>query len=152
MRLLLAGKTMRVYPIPQYYYRKRRSSISHRLNKNALEAIKRADLQLLGQASAKNQRLARTIASRIKSIENAAAYEELLSALKGRYWFKALRVALTWPRAGLLLRLPLGIRLRRLRLVGALAKICQLKLWPESRAINDDDYAIISDPRSNETE
>jgi glycosyltransferase involved in cell wall biosynthesis len=152
IRLLLAGKTMRVYPIPRYYYRKRRSSISHRLNKNALEAIKRADLELLGQASAKNKRLARTIASRIKSIENAAAYEELLSALKGQQWFQALRVALAWPRASLLLRLPLGVRLRQLRLVRALAKIGQLKIWPESRAINDDDFEIIPDPSGKETE
>ena len=151
-RLLLIGKTMRVYPIPWYYYRKRRGSISHRLNKNALEAIKKADLELLGQVSAENQRLARTIASRIRSIESAAAYEELLSALKGRHWFKALRVALAWPRAGLLMRLPLGVRLRQLRLVRALAKIGQLKLWPESRAINDDDFAIIPDPRGKETE
>jgi glycosyltransferase involved in cell wall biosynthesis len=152
IRLLLTGKTMRVYPIPWYYYRKRRGSISHRLNKNALEAIKKTDLELLGQVSAKNRRLARAIASRIRSIESAAAYEELLSALKGRQWFKALSVTLARPRAALLLRLPLGVRLRRLRLVRALAKIGQLQIWPESRAINDDDFAIIPDPSGRETE
>ena len=114
LRLLYSGKTMRVYPLPLYYYRKHRNSTSHRLNEGALAALKAADLRFLARISQEDRRLAGVVKERIRSIEFAIAYEGLLAALKGRDWSQALAIVLTTPKAAALLRLPIGVRLRRL--------------------------------------
>jgi succinoglycan biosynthesis protein ExoO len=117
LRLLHLGKTMRVYPFPLYYYRKHSNSISHRLNKEVLKALKAAELRFLAQISCEEPRLVSAIAARIKSIDAALAYETLLAALKAKKWSKALAIVLTQPRAAALLRLPIRDRLRRLSVV-----------------------------------
>jgi succinoglycan biosynthesis protein ExoO len=114
LRLLYAGRQMRVYPLPLYFYRKHSASISHRLNEMALEALKATDVQFLGTISRENQAIAEAVKRRMKSIETALAFEKLLNALKSRNWAAAIRIALTKPRAAALLRLPLGVRLRGL--------------------------------------
>jgi glycosyltransferase involved in cell wall biosynthesis len=113
LRLLRAGKTMRVYPIPLYYYRKHSRSISHRLSENALVAMKAADLRFRAQYCDMEPRLASAIEARIESIDTALAYERLLVTLKTKQWSKALGIILTQPRAAALLRLPIGVRLRQ---------------------------------------
>jgi glycosyltransferase involved in cell wall biosynthesis len=112
--LLHSGTTMRVYPLQLYYYRKHSKSISHRLNEDALAALKVADLRFLAQVSREERRLADEIRTRIRSIDVALAYEELLAAIKGRRWSEVVAIALSQPRAAALLRLPIGVRLRRL--------------------------------------
>jgi succinoglycan biosynthesis protein ExoO len=114
LRLLYSGKQMRVYPFALYYYRKHRSSISHRLNKGALDAVKAADLRFLATISQEDEQLACVIAERIKSIEIALAYDVLLTALKAGNMSEAFAIALTTPRAAALLRLPIAVRLRHL--------------------------------------
>jgi succinoglycan biosynthesis protein ExoO len=114
LRLLYAGRQMRVYPLPLYFYRKHSASISHRLNEMALEALKAADVRFLGKISGENQPVAEAVKRRMKSVETALAFEKLLNALKSRNWPAAIGIALTKPRAVALLRLPLGVRLRGL--------------------------------------
>jgi succinoglycan biosynthesis protein ExoO len=114
LRLLHAGRSMRVYPFPLYFYRKHDASISHRLNESVLEALKTADLQFLDEISRTDGRLIAAIDERLKSIETAVAYQGLLHALKGKDWLGAIGIAATNPQAVALLRLPLGVRLRRL--------------------------------------
>jgi glycosyltransferase involved in cell wall biosynthesis len=113
LRLLHLGKSMRVHPLPLYYYRKHSNSTSHRLNEGALAALKAADLNFLATISQGDSELANLVSKRIKSIEIALAYECLLSAIKGRHFSRALSIALSNPRAAALLRLPIGVRLRR---------------------------------------
>lgn len=115
LRLLSWGKAMRIYPIPLYYYRKHSNSISHRLNTNALASLKIADLRFLAQIPDEKLRLRNAVEARIKSIDIALAYEQLLTALKERRWRDAFAAILTEPRAAALLRLPAGVRLHRLR-------------------------------------
>jgi succinoglycan biosynthesis protein ExoO len=114
LRLLYAGRRMRVYPLPLYFYRKHSASISHRLNESALEALKAADVRFLGKISRGNQAVAGAVKRRMKSVETALAFEKLLNALKSRNWPAAIGIALTKPRAAALLRFPLGVRLRGL--------------------------------------
>jgi glycosyltransferase involved in cell wall biosynthesis len=113
LRLLHSGKSMRIYPMPLYYYRKHSSSTSHRLNEGALVSLKTADLEFL-VTTAECPELARLVAKRIESVEVALAYERLLAALRGRRIPEALGIMLSRPRAAALLRLPIGVRLRRL--------------------------------------
>jgi succinoglycan biosynthesis protein ExoM len=114
LRLLHSGEKLRVYPHPLYFYRKHGASLSHRLNENALEAIKTANLRFLDQISGSDQRLAAAVHARMRSIETALAYQKLLEALKAGDWSSSLRLALRKPQAAALLRLPIGVRLRRL--------------------------------------
>jgi glycosyltransferase involved in cell wall biosynthesis len=114
LRLLYAGRRMRVYPLPLYFYRKHSTSISHRLNERALEALKATDVRFLGTISRENQPVAKAVKRRLRSVETALAFEKLLNALKSRNWPAAIGIALTKPRATALLRLPLGVRLHSL--------------------------------------
>jgi glycosyltransferase involved in cell wall biosynthesis len=112
MRLLCAGKTMRVYPLPLYYYRRHSRSISHRLSESALLAMKAADLRFRAERYDMEPGLANAIEARIESIDTALAYEKLLAALKAKQWSNALGIMLRQPRAAALLRLPIGVRWR----------------------------------------
>jgi succinoglycan biosynthesis protein ExoO len=112
LRLLYAGKQMRVYPLPLYFYRRHSASISHRLNERALEALKAVDVRFLGKISSENQSVAEAAKRHMTSVETALTFEKLLNALKARNWSAAIGIALTNPRAAALLRLPLGVRLR----------------------------------------
>jgi glycosyltransferase involved in cell wall biosynthesis len=114
VRLLHAGCRMRIYPLPFYFYRKHKNSISHRLNKTVLEAIKVSSLRFQDGVFDSESRVAAAIRYRMRSIDTALAYEMLLIALKNKSWLCAVRIAFTDPRAAMLLRIPIGVRLRRL--------------------------------------
>ena len=114
LRLLHAGNKMRVYPVPLYFYRKHEGSISHRLNESVINALKVADLRFLDQISGSDRRVAVAVKARMRSTETALAFEKLLTALKAGNWSTATRIALATPKAAVLLRLPVGVRLRRL--------------------------------------
>ena len=113
LRLMHLGKTYRVHPMPLYYYRKHGESTSHRLNEKALVALKQATLQFFDQIAASDRLLAMAIRARLRSIETALAYEKLLASLKGRNLLRALGMAISRPQAAALLRLPIGVRLKR---------------------------------------
>ena len=114
VRLLRAGKKLRVYPTPWYFYRKHTASLSHRANKNALRTLKIANRRLLDQISPSDRRTIAAVNTRMRSIETALRFEQLLDSLKAGRWLISLRIALKSPRAVALLRLPIGARLRRL--------------------------------------
>ena len=96
LRLLVAGARMRVYPELGYRYRKHASSISHRLNAPAIDALLRRALE--------RQRGA---------LLNARAFSELVAALKARDFAAAWRVSVRRPGALLLLKDPILARLPR---------------------------------------
>jgi succinoglycan biosynthesis protein ExoO len=114
VRLLHFGKSYRVYPMQLYYYRRHAGSISHRLNATALAAIKTAALAFLARISPTDRRLAASMSDRIRSIDTALTYEELLGAIKDTHWGRALSIIARQPRAALLLRMPIEVRLRRM--------------------------------------
>jgi succinoglycan biosynthesis protein ExoM len=111
LRFLYAGRSMRIYALPLYLYRKHSNSISHRLSTTALEAIRDGSLRFKERVSVSDSRLAAALKERLDSIDVALAYEYLLLAIKNRNWKSAFHLALNEPRAFYLLRLPV---LRRL--------------------------------------
>jgi glycosyltransferase involved in cell wall biosynthesis len=116
-RLLNAGKMFRVYPDTWYFYRKHAASLSRRPSKNAikaLEAIKAAHLRFQSQVTSGDQRLLAALSTRRRSIETALLFQKLIDSLKAGQWFDSLRIALRRPRVAALLRIPIGVRLRRL--------------------------------------
>jgi succinoglycan biosynthesis protein ExoM len=112
LRLLHAGCRMRIYPLAFYFYRKHETSISHHLSTGALEAIKTSTLRFQERLSGSDKRLAMAVRSRLIAIDTALAYEQLLHALKNGKSARALHIALTNPRAAVLLRLPIQKRLQ----------------------------------------
>jgi len=118
LRLLHMGKKYRVYPRPLYYYRKHATSTSHRLNEDALIALKAANLQFLERIRDEHPALIQLLQERDRSIETALSYEKLLFALKNREWRTVLDIAIRNPAAAALLRLPIGVRIRRLLDIG----------------------------------
>jgi glycosyltransferase involved in cell wall biosynthesis len=114
LRLLHFDYRFRVYSVRHYYYRKHATSISHRLNVAALIALKVANSKVLNELNAHDRFLKSSLKARARSIETALAYERLLVTLKARDFAMAFCIAVTRPRAALLLRLPIGVRIGRL--------------------------------------
>jgi succinoglycan biosynthesis protein ExoO len=115
LRLLRAGKRMKVYPLPYYFYRKHPNSISFRLNKEVLEAIRDANLQILREIADCDSPLKVALKSRLRSIDTAIEYENLLNALRAKQWLRSAQIGLINPKAAALLRLPFFLRLQRLQ-------------------------------------
>jgi succinoglycan biosynthesis protein ExoM len=114
LRFLYAGRSMRIYPLPLYLYRKHSNSISHRLSTTALQAIRDSSLRFKERVSGSDGRLAAALEARMASIETALAYEYLLLAIRGRNWKGAIHIVFDEPRAFYLLRLPVLHHLRRM--------------------------------------
>jgi glycosyltransferase involved in cell wall biosynthesis len=114
LRLIHGGKRMRVYPLPMYVYQRHDSSISHRLSENVLEALLLSEQRFFGMVDPRDQTLRAAAAAKINSTKIALAYEKLLAAIRSRRYGAALIIASSNPRAASLLRLPIGVRLRRL--------------------------------------
>lgn len=115
LRFLRAGKRMRVYPLPYYFYRKHPNSISFRLNKEVLEAIRNANLRILKGVADCESPLKVALKSRLRSIDTAIEYENLLNALRAKKWLRSAQIGLINPKAAALLRLPFFVRLQRLQ-------------------------------------
>ena len=114
LRLLHVGCKMLVYPVPFYFYRKHQHSSSHRLDCAALETCRAANLHFRNQITDPAVPLAKAIDARGRSIDTALTYEHLLDALKALHWGTALRIAFSSPKAALLLRLPIWVRVCQL--------------------------------------
>lgn len=110
LRLLAAGKRMRIYPELGYFYRKHSASISHRLDITAIDAIAAASTRI--DASG-DPALARALAQGRAAAADARAFTRLIDALKARDLGGALKAALSRPGALALLRHPIGARLGR---------------------------------------
>jgi glycosyltransferase involved in cell wall biosynthesis len=114
LRLLLAGARYRVYPLLLYFYRRHPSSVSHRLNKAVLSALRAADAALMEDGSYTDPRLISVARARLRSIDAALAFEGVLDALRTKNFISALRTMARDPRTLRLLKFPIGATLSRL--------------------------------------
>ncbi|MBY0564345.1 MAG: glycosyltransferase [Hyphomonadaceae bacterium] len=105
LRLLIAGARMRTYPDLGYFYRKHSGSISHRLSRDAIAALDAAHSEL---KPGEDPALAREMASARDARADAAAFTDIVNALKARDILSALRVAARRPSCLHLLRRPVG--------------------------------------------
>lgn len=109
LRLLAAGKRMRVYPELGYFYRKHGASISHRLDLAAIDAIEDASQRIDDRD---DPALRRALAEGRAAAADARAFTKLIHAMKARDIGGALKAALSRPSALALLRHPIAARLR----------------------------------------
>ncbi len=113
-RLLLAGARFRLYPELTYFYRKHESSVSHRLTRHSLEPMLSADNAFRACLGAREPGVRAALDARRATLLRALAFDDLVSAVKQQDWREAVRLAFRNPRAALLLREPLLVRIRRL--------------------------------------
>ena len=114
LRLLCAGARFRVYPDIHYLYRKHSASISHVLKGGDIERMKQSHTALAARITDLPAALRRAFERRYASLQTAAAFDDLITALKARSLAGAVRVALKNPAAAALLRLPVQARIDRL--------------------------------------
>lgn len=111
-RLLMAGARFRTLPHIGYFYRRHSGSISHRLSSDALQRIVDAEAgweKRWPQASLQGALLARE-----RSIRLAIAFDALVSHIKARRMTAAVRTAMAYPAAALLLYMPTWQFIKRL--------------------------------------
>jgi succinoglycan biosynthesis protein ExoO len=113
-RLLRSGRKLRVYPEPLYYYRKHHASLTRRPDTPALKALEAANVRFLNQSPISDRRMIAAVRLRMRSMETAFLFHDLLAALKAGRWAQSVRIAIRRPRAAALLRLPIRSRLRAL--------------------------------------
>jgi succinoglycan biosynthesis protein ExoO len=114
LQLLLCGARYRVYPFLYYFYRRHSSSISHRLDKQVLSALRAADTALLKGQSRTDPHFVSATERRLRSIEAASMFETLLDALREKDYVSAVQTILRNPRTFYLLKFPIGARFSRL--------------------------------------
>ena len=113
LRLLMAGAKFRTIPRIGYFYRRHSASISHRLNSDVLQDI--LDVERGWNARYPQASLQSLLRSRERSVRRAIAFDRLVLAIKSRQIARAAVMAMANPAAALLLRLPLGQFIKRLR-------------------------------------
>ncbi len=113
--MLVRGATYVRHRSAGYTYRRHATSISHRLEANAAQAMVEADARFLTKHGRHMGPAAKAaIASHARSARDAAAYARCLEALRGRKYGVAAFEAARRPAALGLMREPLQIRLARL--------------------------------------
>src|SRR5665213_2300315 len=113
LHLLMAGAKFRTIPRIGYFYRRHSGSISHRLTSKVLQDI--LDVEQEWCARYPQASLQSLLRSRERSVRRAIAFDKLVSAIKSRQIARAAIMAMANPAAALLLRLPLGQFIKRLR-------------------------------------
>jgi glycosyltransferase involved in cell wall biosynthesis len=110
-RLLHSGKKFRLYPDQLYFYRKHKGSLSDRSSKKTFETLKAANQRFVSCILPHERNLLIAAHNRMRSIEVALVYRELVDSLKAAKWSSAFRISLTNPRVVLLLRFWIADRL-----------------------------------------
>lgn len=113
VRLLAANARMVTVPSAMYFYRKHDKSISHRLDADALDALKKAAENALQQPTP-HAEVTAAHAARLRSIRRAEAYDQIIRALKGGNIVRAIRLVLSEPKTIPMLRMPVTDRLKRI--------------------------------------
>ena len=110
---LAVGARCAVEPVPGYLYGIRDGSISRKLELHYLRAIQASDERFRRNHVLDGDAL-RALDLRRRSLEQAVSYVSVVQHLKDRSFLHALRTACRDPGAMRHLRLPIGVRLRRL--------------------------------------
>ena len=114
LQLLAAGTQIRVEPEALYLYRKHDTSISHRQSRDTLLAILAADRAFLKKGHALDAKAVSAFRGREASVRSWLAYDQMLEAVRGRRFVKAVGTVLSRPHAWKLMSAPVASRLRRL--------------------------------------
>lgn len=114
LRLLAAGRTMRLEPEALYRYRKHGASISHAMKREHIVQMLAADAELEGFLMGQPKDVRRAFAARRRSLYAALAYDHVIQRLKARDLIGGLLASLSTPDIWPLLTMPVTARLKRL--------------------------------------
>ena len=112
VQLLAKGARFRLLDTVGYFYRKHSHSISHRMSSEHIGQMLTADARLRALFNEGTADVKRAFAARQASIERAATFSAIITALKSHKWGTAGALALRNPRAIPLLAMPVMDRLR----------------------------------------
>lgn len=96
-----------------YAYRRHTASTSHRLSAIRAAEIAEAGWQVLSEQQSLPKGALKALRTRVESFERAAGFARLIEALKERRFSNSVYEAIRNPDILLLLRMPLGVALRR---------------------------------------
>jgi glycosyltransferase involved in cell wall biosynthesis len=114
VRLMRAGARFRTYPQLTYFYRKYESSLSYRMAEAPFRALLAAGDAIRAQLDPNEHELIAAFAAWRRWQLRALHFEQLVRALKGRHWLRAVSLAIRNPRAAAMLHMPLAKRIKRL--------------------------------------
>jgi succinoglycan biosynthesis protein ExoO len=114
LRLLLGGARLRLEPQALYRYRKHGASSSHRLTPEHVRRMIAADLACADAFARQPPRVRRLQQARMRSLQRALVYEQVIQRLKARELAPALAESLAHPGIWPLLTLPITARAVRL--------------------------------------
>jgi glycosyltransferase involved in cell wall biosynthesis len=114
LRLLRQGARYRVYPELTYFYRKHGQSASHRLGGQAIEALLKAGDEFHAGLEIRDNAVISAFGRWRRAAVRAILFDQIVDALKQRDFARALCLIVKNPGAAMLLRLPIGERLRRI--------------------------------------
>lgn len=113
LRLVVAGRTFRIYPELLYFYRKHSASISHRFSEDDSRRLIDVEQRLMREHAKLGADVVAAHRERLASLERAAAFAMLVAGLKARSPAAVLGAVRAAPAALWLLRLPLKAALKR---------------------------------------
>lgn len=114
LRMLASGLSFLLTPELTYFYRKRSTSISHRLSEKTVADMLDADRKFRQDFPKLAAGDEAALDGRVASIHRALGFERIISALKARDVATFLKEALGNPGAAMLLSLPVKARLAKL--------------------------------------
>lgn len=112
LEALASGAHCSVLPSEGYLYTVRKGSISHRLTKDDVERIQTEDARIFGNYHFSESAI-RLQTMRLRHLNEAYSYNELVEAIKNGHYAKALGIMLCQPAAARHLWLPIRKRLGR---------------------------------------
>jgi succinoglycan biosynthesis protein ExoO len=114
LRMLASGRSLLLTPDLTYFYRKRSTSISHRLSPKTVADMLDADRAFRADFPQLPAPAVAALDRRVASIETALAFEDVVAALKARKPSAFVSAVARNPWAAWLLTLPVKARLGRL--------------------------------------
>ncbi len=114
IRLMARGYRMLLDPASVYFYRKHESSTSHRLRASDITALIAADARFSQRDVPFPRPVAAALKRRRRTLQSLLAYDNVITALKGRDFLAAARCAAAHPPIWPMLMQPIAARLRRL--------------------------------------
>jgi succinoglycan biosynthesis protein ExoO len=108
LRILLRDANFWVVPTPWYLYRRHSGSISHRLSPDEVTRMIESQRRLLAAEGARHPEIVRPLLRRLRRLEQALAFAQLVADAKRGAWLPALTTLLRRPRLAAPLLLAAG--------------------------------------------
>jgi succinoglycan biosynthesis protein ExoO len=140
LRILLKDANFWVVPTPWYLYRRHRASISHRLPADEVTRMIASQHRLLALEGARHPEIVRPLKRRVRRMEKALAYAQLVADAKRGAWGSAAGALLRQPRLTVPLAVSVGQHFRKTTAAGPAAYLP----WPAGPLLPEGGKAILA--------